>query len=259
MCGKTFYELAVGGDPSCSAVKRDFTGSMKPALRVLSLDTSTTRGSIALLEGRELAAELRVLSPETHSARLLASVDFLLKSAGWSLSDLQLVAAGIGPGSFTGIRIGVATALGLAQTLSIPFAGVSGLDALAHKISMVDGRLTVVMDAQRSQVYYAEYLIRQGRVRRLSGPTLLYPSDLLPRLRGRSQYLVGDGAVRYARELGLKGQKGHRMLRADLFLAAALGRLALTHKRSWRSGEFLQSEPLYVRPPDAVVRKAIGR
>ena len=225
-------------------------------MKVLALDTSTPRGRAALLEGRELVAELRLLSLETHSARLLASIEFLLKGAGWSLEDLGLIAAGIGPGSFTGIRIGVATALGLAQTLSIPFAGVSGLDALARRLPGIDGRIGVVMDAQRAQVYYAEYVSLKGRIRKAGKPVLMYPADLRLHLRGAHLFLIGDGALRYSKELSLPRSGGLRLVEVDLFLAAALGRLALERRRSWRSGEFLAADPLYIRPPDAVKRKA---
>jgi tRNA threonylcarbamoyladenosine biosynthesis protein TsaB len=228
-------------------------------LKILSLDTSTPRGSVALLEDRNLAAELRLLSLETHSARLLGSIDFLLKSLGWNLSDLGLVVAGIGPGSFTGIRIGVATAVGLAQTLSAPFAGVSGLDALARQLPGMEGRVGVVMDAQRCQVYYAEYRCSRGRFARISKAALLNPPDLAHRLRGAHLHLLGDGAQRYARELGIPGTGWPRLVEVDLFLAAALGRLALARKQTWRCGERAYAEPLYIRPPDAQKRKAKAR
>lgn len=224
-------------------------------MKILSLDTSTPRGSVALLDGRVSTAELRLLSLETHSARLLASVDILLGSTGWHLADLDLVVAGMGPGSFTGIRIGVATAMGLAQTLSIPFAGISNLDALAHQTAGIDGRIGVVVDAQRSQVYFSEYLSDHGKIRSVGKPRVLCPLDLRSYSRRSHLYLIGDGAVRYARELMLPGVGWPRLVEVDLFLAAALGRLALGRKRSWRSGEFLQSEPLYIRPPDALRQK----
>ena len=221
------------------------------SLRILALDTSTPRGSVALLQGQELASELRLFSLETHSARLLRSIRFLLDGTGWRLTDLNLIAAGIGPGSFTGIRIGIATALGLAQALRIPFAGISGLDALARQARLPDGRLGVVMDAQRSQVYYAEYEATRGGVRAVIRPRLLYPSDLRTLLGHRRLYLVGEGAVRYFSHLRNPGRDFPKVLETDLFIAASIGRLALAHKRKWCSGRGLKSVPLYIRAPDA--------
>jgi tRNA threonylcarbamoyladenosine biosynthesis protein TsaB len=220
-------------------------------LKVLALDTSTPRGSVAMLDGKELVGELRLISLETHSARLLASVEFMLKIAGWKLDDLELIVAGIGPGSFTGIRIGLATAMGLAQVMAIPFAGISCLDALAHQIPIVEGRIGIVSDAQRAQVYFAEYFRKQGRTRRVGKPALLYPKDLARRLRRARMYLAGDGAMRYATELNPPKSNWPRLVTTELYLSSALGRLALERRRAWRTGEFLEAKPLYIRPPDA--------
>jgi tRNA threonylcarbamoyladenosine biosynthesis protein TsaB len=214
---------------------------------------------VALLEDREVYAQLQLHSLETHCARLLASIEFLLSSAGWSLNDLRLIVAGIGPGSFTGIRIGVSTSLGLAQSLAVPYAGISGLDAMARKLPGIDGRIGVVLDAQRAQVYYAEYVTRAGRTKREGKPALLKPAELKTRLSGKRIFLVGDGAARYREELKAVSAAWPRVLDVDLFLAAALGRLALERKRSWRTGEFISSEPLYIRPPDAFKGKVKSR
>ncbi len=223
------------------------------SIRVLSIDTSSSRGSVALMRAAELVAELRLLSQETHSGRLLNSVEFLLSLSGWYLRDVQLIAVGIGPGSFTGIRIGVSTALGLAQTLSCPMAAVSGLEALAHESAFVKGRIGIVMDAQRSQVYYAEYLAgATGRLRLVQKPGVWFPRDLDRALGRRRLYVTGDGAERYWKELGMSESGLRRFLKKDLFLAPGIARLALRRKRSWRRGEFLTAEPLYIRPPDAL-------
>ncbi len=226
--------------------------TMIPAnLRTLAVDTSTARGSLALLEGLDLVAELRLHSLETHSARLLRSIDFLLGSVSWDLAGIGLIAVGIGPGSFTGIRIGVSTALGLAQVLSLPFAGISGLDAMASQKGLPDGRIGVVMDAQRSQVYCGEYCRSLRNLRRSGRPLLCYPEELRQHFAPGNLYLVGDGALRYRRELGASDTGWPRLVETDLFLSASIARLALRRRRWWRRGEFLQSEPLYIRPPDA--------
>ena len=226
-------------------------------LKLLSLDTSTPRGSVALLDGEELTAELRLRPLGDHSSRLLENIRYLLGCVGWKPGDLGLIVACIGPGSFTGIRIGVATALGLAQTLGIPFAGVSGLDALARQLPGYDGSIGAVMDAQRGQVYYAEYRSEKGRIRRQARPTLLYPGELAVRARKGRVTLIGDGAQRYAHEWNLDaGRRWPRFVEVDLFLAAGMGRIALKRKQAWRSGEFLHAEPLYIRPPDALRKRA---
>jgi len=222
------------------------------ALKVLALDTSTRRGSVALLQGRELLGELRLFSLQTHSSRLLRSIQFLLESVGWEQSDLQLLAAGVGPGSFTGIRIGLASALGMAQSLSIPFAGISCLDVFASTAPLICGRLGVVMDAQRSQVYYCEYEIENGKARACQRPALWSPQALELRLKRRGLYLVSDGAAGQFRSLRVGRHGWPRILEADPFLAAGIGRMALSKKRSWRSGHSLKAEPLYIRPPDAL-------
>jgi tRNA threonylcarbamoyladenosine biosynthesis protein TsaB len=223
------------------------------SIRVLSIDTSSSRGGVALMRRAEVVAELRLLSQETHSGRLLNSIEFLLSMARWNVGDLQLIAVGIGPGSFTGIRIGVSTALGLAQTLSCPMAAVSGLEALAYESAFVKGRIGIVMDAQRSQVYYAEYLAgANGKLRPIQKPGVWFPKDLDRALGQRRLYVTGDGAERYWRELGISESGLRRFIKRDLFLAPGIARLALRRKRSWRRGEFLTAEPLYIRPPDAL-------
>jgi tRNA threonylcarbamoyladenosine biosynthesis protein TsaB len=223
--------------------------------KTLAFDTSTARGSVAILEGPEIRAEIRFYSSQTHSTLLLSSIDFMLEHLGWSLKDLNLVAAGIGPGSFTGIRIGVATALGVSQSCSIPFAGISGLDALAHQAKFLNGQIGVVLDAHRSQVYYGEYVSDSEKIRRTQKSELIDISDLERRLAGRHLYIIGDlNACRFM-EARQSSKKWPRPVSVDMFLAAGIGRLANTRKNSWRSGDYVVSEPMYIRPPDALKNK----
>lgn len=225
-------------------------------LKVLAVDTCTPRGSVALLEGHGVVAEFRLHSLETHSARLLKSVRFLLDNAGWKLNEIGLVAAGTGPGSFTGIRIGVATSLGLAQTLAIPFCGVSILDAIASGFSHMDGWLGIVLDAQRSQVYYREFITEAGKLYGKGKASLYHPEDLKRAIGRRRIMLVGDGALRYS-EILMSPPSRTCIFDGDLFAAAAIGKMALSWPRKWRRGERLACDPLYIRPPDA--RKPKGR
>ncbi|HYK87829.1 MAG TPA: tRNA (adenosine(37)-N6)-threonylcarbamoyltransferase complex dimerization subunit type 1 TsaB [Acidobacteriota bacterium] len=227
----------------------------RPNFRTLALDTSTPRGSVALLDGNDLVAEVRLKSLETHSARLLRSVEFLLDSAQWTLGNVDLIAAGIGPGSFTGIRIGIATAMGLAQPMGIPFAGVSGLDALAGQIAFLAGSIGVVMDAQRAQVYYAEYISDGVKIRKTVKPEVLNPFELELRLQKRHLYIIVDRDLRCCERLFRPGRGWPRAIAGDLFLASAIGSLAFRKRRYWKSGDYLTAEPLYIRPPDALRAK----
>jgi tRNA threonylcarbamoyladenosine biosynthesis protein TsaB len=226
--------------------------------KILAFDTSSLRGSVALLEGCNVRAEMRTNSSQTHSSMLLKAIDFLLKRTGWQLKDLNLIASGIGPGSFTGIRIGVSTALGLAQTLSVPYAGVSGLDVLAHQSAWLEGSIAVLLDAHRNQYYYAEYSSIKGRLKQTRKPALINAVDLETLFMDRPVYIVGDIGENQSKTVKKAPSSWPKFVPADLFLASGTGQLALLRKKSWRSGEFLVSEPLYIRPPDAI-KNRIGK
>jgi tRNA threonylcarbamoyl adenosine modification protein YeaZ len=183
------------------------------------------------------------------------SIDFLLIRMGWTLRDLELIAVGSGPGSFTGIRIAISTALGFARSLSIPFVEVSGLDALAQQVSYLSGRIGVVLNAHRSQAYYSEYVAKQGRVRIDQKSELIDISALEHRLRERHLYLVGDIDVCGLQNQSIESSHWMRPIEADLFLAVGIGRLGLMQKRKWRKGDSIIAEPTYIRPPDALKKK----
>jgi len=229
---------------------------MYDTLKILAFDTSSTHGSIALLEGSELHAELKLRHLQNHSANLISSIYFLLNSLNWQLKDLNLVASGIGPGSFTGIRIGIATGLGIAQSLKIPFVGISGLEALGFQTISTEGCIGVLLNAQREQVYYAEYRNSGNRMYVLKKPSLVYISELPRLVAKRRLFLIGDTALCPGNTGTNKNKSAPQLFKADLYLATAIGRRALTVKRRWKSGNFIQCEPLYIRPPDAIKQKA---
>lgn len=220
--------------------------------KILAFDTASRRGSIALLEGVELRAELKQQHLENHSSNLIQSIQFLLDGAGWSLRDLDLVAVGTGPGSFTGIRIGMATGIGIAQSLAVPFAGISGLEALAYQAKFLKGSFGILLNAQRSQAYYSEYSNSEGRIRIVKKPSLMHLSDLEQYLKNKPIMLIGDYELCRTLLSKMSGKAARRFLEMDLYLASSIGRCALASRRKWRKGDVIQCEPLYIRPPDAV-------
>jgi tRNA threonylcarbamoyladenosine biosynthesis protein TsaB len=201
---------------------------MAPGL-VLAFDTATPVATVALVRAGEVLGERL-----SRAVRVLADADELLRSAGLGAADLDGVAVGTGPGSFTGLRIGLAAARGLALSLGVPVAGVSTLDALA---TGAGGALPVI-DAQRREVF----TLAGGGARAVPPGELEVPPGTL---------CVGDGAVRYramleaagaeippdSSELHLPRARFHALLAADY-------------------GPAERVEPIYVRAPDAKVRSA---
>jgi tRNA threonylcarbamoyladenosine biosynthesis protein TsaB len=195
---------------------------------ILAFDTATNRATSALVRDGE------VLGERTSTAsRVLADAHDLLRQAGLEEADISHLAVGTGPGSFTGIRIGLAAARGLSFSLGVPVAGVSTLDALA---AGVPGAVPVI-DARRREVFAL-----------LDGPRCLPPSELDV---AKGTLCVGDGAVRYREVLE---EKGAEVPPDDSPLHIPWARHHAALARDF--GEAGDVEPIYLRLPDAVVRAA---
>jgi tRNA threonylcarbamoyladenosine biosynthesis protein TsaB len=220
---------------------------------VLGIDAATADAAVALARGGEVLHEAAVPpGPDgrpQHSRVLLAEVDRAVE-AGGGWDEVERIAVGIGPGSFTGLRIGIATARGLAQARGLPIAGVGSLEALARGISEhpdAAGGVLPVLDARRGQAFAALYG-RDGA--EVWPPLVAEPEELADRLREVDSALLaaGDGAVRFAAELEAAGvavaspdDPVHRIAARHL---CALGETA--------AGEAPERiEPIYLREPDA--------
>lgn len=137
-------------------------------MKILGIDTSTMTGSIGLLDHRELIAEYTLTSLVTHSERLMVMVDLLLKGVGLRIEEVDGIAVALGPGSFTGLRIGVTTAKSLAYSLGKPLAGVPTLDALVQNFPLTDRLLCPILDARKKEVYSAFYRLKDHQIQRIS-------------------------------------------------------------------------------------------
>jgi tRNA threonylcarbamoyladenosine biosynthesis protein TsaB len=161
-------------------------------MKILALDTSTRTASVAAWDGTTRAERAEKVT--THSERLMAMIDEVLREAGWSARELDAIACGAGPGSFTGLRIGLATAKGLCFALGKPLALVSSLEALAARAP--DGNVCAVIDAYKCEVYAARFTVDKGVPRLDGAEEVLPPAKLAESLRAPIA-LVGDGALRY--------------------------------------------------------------
>lgn len=150
---------------------------------MLAMDTSTSAISVAVHDAEQVLAERSVLDPRAHTEHLAPLVHDALSSAGLRPADITDVAVGVGPGPFTGLRVGLVTARVLAYTVGVPCHGVVSLDALAHEALRSgafdgSGEFAVATDARRKEVYWARYGASEGRATRLSEPAVLHPADV---------------------------------------------------------------------------------
>ena len=164
---------------------------------ILAFETSAKAGSAALMDDKKLLGESYQNTGLTHSQTLMTMAQDLLKSCGHSPQDVTAVAVAAGPGSFTGIRIGVAAAKGYAWGAELPCYGVSTLEAMALQMGVWNGYICPVMDARRSQVYNALFRVECGKCTRIREDRAISLADLGAELQNLSEpiFLVGDGSI----------------------------------------------------------------
>lgn len=224
---------------------------------ILAMDTATRCSTVSLTRGTmmqgEVIACLSLSSSITHSRRLISCVDHLFKETEIGWQDIDAIAVGQGPGSFTGLRIGMATAKGFAAAAGKPLAGVPTLDALAAMCT-TDKPIQAVMDARKKQIYTATYQLEGGRCRltRTSEIKVLFPDELGARIC-RPTLLVGDGIAAYgtlwSEQLGELVSFAPSQLHFPS--AAAVGLLCGHNVREEKYLDISQATPVYVRASDA--------
>ena len=164
---------------------------------ILAFETSAKSASVALHDGAKLLGESYQNTGLTHSQTLMVMAEDMLKQCGYSSKDVTHIAVAAGPGSFTGVRIGVAAAKVLAWGLQAPCCGVSTLEAMTKNMGIYTGIVCAVMDARRNQVYNALFRVENGDFSRITEDRAISLADLgaeLAQMEGQV-YLVGDGSL----------------------------------------------------------------
>jgi len=195
--------------------------------------------------------------PGTHSARLMPAIDQLFQEASRSIADLQGIALSLGPGSFTGLRIGVSTVKGLAYALKVPVAGVPTLDALAQNLSFAASLVCPVLDARKKEVYAALFSgDGAGRLVKISEDWVLTPEVLCSRINEPVIFL-GSGVEVYQdffqKKLGPQALFAPPEL--SLPRAVSVARLSLPHFKSGRTLDLFSFTPTYIRRSEAELRQ----
>jgi tRNA threonylcarbamoyladenosine biosynthesis protein TsaB len=214
-------------------------------MRILAVDTSSERGSVCIMDGGQVLGEIRLGCSVQHSERLFRSIDFLFDYVPFALADVDLFVAARGPGSFTGLRLGLAAMEGFAAAHGRPGAGVSTLEALAWKSGIEGQVIAPVIDARRGEVYGGLYQRNGETLAEVKPAAGMKPEEWFGALPRTPLVFCGDGAQRYREFIACEVWSLHEM---DLYLAGAVARLAESPNRGPLS-------PLYVRRTEAEIAR----
>jgi tRNA threonylcarbamoyladenosine biosynthesis protein TsaB len=222
-------------------------------LKLFALDTATEIGGVALLEGSLLRGEARIRVDKTHASQLWKTIYDLLAQTGWTLADIDGWAVTIGPGSFTGLRIGLATIKGLALATRKPVIGISTLDVLAGTFPYSPHLICPTIDARKKEVFCAFYRSNsQGKVEQVGEPRNIKPGILAEEIN-EPVLLVGSGARLYADLFREKLGDLALIPEAHLHLLSpyAVGLMAFERFQLGVKPSLEEIRPLYIRPSDA--------
>ena len=222
---------------------------------ILGIETATERVSVAIGGHEGVLGMFEVTRGRRHAETLTPAIDFVCRQADVTLDEISVVAVDVGPGLFTGMRVGLAAGKAIAQALRVPMIAISSLDLLAYPLRRTDKVIAAVIDARKGEIFHALYRQVPGGIQRVSEPTAGRVDDLIADLLARSQEVVcvGDGAIRYRDEISA----GYRVEIAEQFFAypSSAPLVQLAHAKALRE-EWVnpwEVEALYLRKPDAEI------
>lgn len=226
---------------------------------VLGIETATDRVGVAIGDHEGVLSQMEVTRGRRHAETVTPAIQVVCRQADVDVRDVTLVAVDVGPGLFTGLRVGLATGKSIAQALGVPMVGISSLEILAHPLRYVgretETTIASVVDGRKGQVFYCFFRSSNGQLRRVSEPTAGSIPDLVAAIEDRAQDVlcVGDGALRYREEIGAC----RLAVTTDQELAhpsvTSLIHLAQTRARRDEVVDHLAVDALYLRRPDAEI------
>jgi tRNA threonylcarbamoyladenosine biosynthesis protein TsaB len=221
---------------------------------MLALETATMTGGVAITRDDLLIGEVRISVKIAHSERLMNSVAWLLKTAHLSVKDVDAFAVSIGPGSFTGLRIGLSTAKGLAYASDRPLIPVPTLDALARAFPFCSAPICPMLDARKNEIYTGLYRWEGGSCNKIVSETAVHPADFLREIRELTLF-TGDGAILY-RDM-IQDILGDKAVFAPpsriLPSAAPVAEIAIEKLRLGAVADPVTITPLYIRKSEAEI------
>jgi len=223
-------------------------------MHILGIDTSTMTGSVAILTEDRLIAEYTLNTKTTHTERLMSAIDHIIQSASLCIQDIDGVAVGLGPGSFTGLRIGITTAKSIAYSIQKPIMAIPSLDALASQYLFTDLLICPILDARKREVYTAFYRNTGASVERLSEYSVIAPERILQEIT-EPVIFFGDGVFPYRQYIETTlGQHAHFADAAHLLPRGSLiAKLGCDRLTAGEHDDCLALTPLYIRKSDAEI------
>lgn len=222
---------------------------------ILGIETATQQVGCAIGGHEGVLASAHSARGRRHAETLTPSIEFICHQARIELSEISVVAVDLGPGLFTGLRVGIASAKAFAHALRVPMIGVNSLDLVAFPVRFSPRLIVACLDARRGELYYSFYRQVPGGMQRLTDPALGSPDDLASEIiaRGEECLLVGDGPLRYPDVFS--GLSKVELASREAAYPSARSLVQLAHARALRE-EWVnpwELEPIYLRPPDAEI------
>ena len=230
---------------------------MAESMRVLAVDTTGAHGSVAIVAGDELEGIIgaRETSPK-HAESLLPTIEQLLRILSLGLEDIDGLAVAVGPGSFTGLRIGIAAVEGLSFATGKPAAGVSALEATALRFRYVDGLIVALIEAYRGEIYGAAYRARAGVLHLEVEPSCASASRFLQTLPELPSLVAGTGLLRHRNEVETHAP-GAFLADPSFFIGEEVARLGKARLEAGDAAPLGSLAPLYIRPAEAERSRAL--
>ena len=218
-------------------------------MKILGIDTSSSSLSVAVMDDDLLKGEFTLNHKLTHSEQMMPLLDSLLSNLELKMSDIDLIGVSVGPGSFTGIRIGVAAANAMAMALDIPVVGISSLEAMAYTAGETAYTIVSTFDAQRDRFYFNAYRFENSELKALEAEDVLEKEDLIKKLESYDKVLLLGDAVFINEELPLNVKKAKRAVR----YVRASSVCELAH-RDYLLGKTGFAVPVYLRKSQAEIQ-----
>lgn len=226
-------------------------------MRILGIDTSTMAASVAVIKDNQLVCEYTINTKKTHSQKLMPMIENMLKESDLNINDIDLIGICVGPGSFTGLRIGMATAKAIAHVNNIPIVGVTSLEMLAANMNLCDKKICSILDAQRNQVYTAKFGYIGNRLVQINDTDVLEIDKLINEISSSEDdyILIGEAVYKYEEKLkDIENisipSPSHNVTKASSLCSIAL--------EKYNQGENIEScytiNPMYIRKSQAEVQ-----